>query len=414
MQYMCIDLKSFYASCECVMRGLNPFTTPLVVADPERGQGTIVMAVTPFLKQKGIPSRCRLFQIPKEIEYICAKPRMQKYIDYSVLVYKCFLDYFSSEDIHVYSIDESFINVEPYLKLYNKSMVEMGMFMLQYIKIKTGLTATCGCGDNMLLAKIALDLFAKHAKGNVAYLNQELFIEKVWDYQPLTDIWQIGRGTANHLGRLGLYSLRDVANASLELMTKEFGVNGKFLYDQSWGICNTTISEIKAYTPVSKQISTAQVFFSDYGYEDAQIVLLETLYNLHMQLLQKKLYCSHITLLIRYSKNFEGHFGVSKRLDKYTNSYAYLKNEFLNLYKRVDKAKPIRVLGLAFGELSLVKSNQLSLFDVEDNIKEEKLNMTIAEIKTKYGKSSVFQALSYLDRATMRTRSKLIGGHNRE
>ena len=283
-QYLCIDLKSFYASCECIMRGLDPFKTPLVVADEERGKGTIVLAVSPYLKKMyNIPSRCRLFEIPSDVVYISAKPRMKKYIWYSTKVYECFLKYISADDIHVYSIDEAFINAEPYLKLYNKTASEIGEMLIKEIYNALGLTATCGVGDNMFLAKVALDILAKHSPNGIAYLDKNKFIEKMWNHQPIDDFWQIGSGTKRHLEKLGLYTLEDVAFYGRDKLVKEFGVLCNDLYDHAWGCDDVKITDIKKYKTKAKSLSKGQVLFRDYNKQEAKCILLEMVYSLSLE-----------------------------------------------------------------------------------------------------------------------------------
>ena len=213
MDYLCIDLKCFYASVECVDRGLDPFTTSLVVADKSRGNGSICLAISPQMKALGIKNRCRLFDIPKNVNYIIAKPRMKKYIEVSADIYSIYLKYISKDDIHVYSIDEAFLDVTHYHKLYNKSTIDIGKMIIKEIYEKTGITAACGGGPNMFLAKIALDIMAKKTKENIAYLTEKDFKLHLWDHRKLTDFWQIGQGIARRLNKLGMYCLKDVAYA---------------------------------------------------------------------------------------------------------------------------------------------------------------------------------------------------------
>lgn len=210
--YLCIDLKSFYASVECVERGLDPFKINLVVADPTRGGGAITLAATPAIKRLGVPSRGRIYEIPKNIEYIIAPPRMTLYMKYSATIYSIFLKFISSEDIHVYSIDESFLDITSYMSLYNTTPKQLAKMILDEIYDQTGITATVGIGTNLFLAKVALDITAKHSKDCMGYLDEDLFKQLIWHHQPITDIWMIGPGTANRLAMLGIKDLYGVAH----------------------------------------------------------------------------------------------------------------------------------------------------------------------------------------------------------
>ena len=222
---MCIDLKSFYASVECVERGLDPMTTNLVVADPDRSKNTICLAITPAMKKLGIRNRCRVKEIPDNVEYITAPPRMQFYIDYAAEIYGIYLKYISKDDIHVYSIDEAFLDVTNYLSLYNLTAKELGQKIMQDVYDKTGVRATCGIGTNLYLTKIALDITAKHSPDFIGYLDEELFIKELWDHKPLTDFWRIGPGTQSRLEKYYIYTMRDIAQADEDLLYRIFGID---------------------------------------------------------------------------------------------------------------------------------------------------------------------------------------------
>ena len=278
--YLCIDLKTFYASVECVERNLNPFKTDLVVADIKKGNGTICLAISPHMKQRGIRNRCRVFEIPKNVHPIYAKPRMKKYIEYSAKIYGIYLKYVSKDDIHVYSIDEAFLDITSYLNLYNLSKVEMAKMIMKDILDTTGITATCGIGDNMYLAKIALDIISKHVKDNIGYLNEELFKEKLWYHTPLTDFWGIGHGIEERLHKLHLTNMYDIAHANKNKLYKEFGINAELLIDHSFGKETCTIKDIKNYKSKSNSISNSQILFKDYNYIQTRIVLSEMIDNL--------------------------------------------------------------------------------------------------------------------------------------
>ena len=248
LDYFCIDLKCFYASVECVERGLDPFKTGLVVADEARGRGAICLAISPRMKEFGVKNRCRLFEIPKDIDYIIAKPRMKKYIEYSSMIYSIYLSYFSPDDIHIYSIDEAFIYAKPYRKLYNKTTYEIAHEVMKKVYDTTGIFATAGLGTNLYLAKVAMDIMAKKTKDGISLLTEELYKKELWRHTPLTDFWNVGYGITNRLNRLGLYTMEDVAKCDEAILYKEFGVNAEYLIDHANGVEPITIKEIKAKT----------------------------------------------------------------------------------------------------------------------------------------------------------------------
>ena len=290
--YLCIDLKSFYASVECVERGLDPMTANLVVADSERTDKTICLAVSVNMKKSGVKNRCRLFEIPKNIDYVIAPPRMQKYIDYSCAVYDLYLDYFSKDDVYVYSIDECFIDITPYLNIYKKTPREMAEFLLKEISRKIGIRASCGIGTNLYLTKIALDITAKKADDFIGELNQETFKETLWNHQPLTDFWRIGPGTQRTLNNIGIYTMGQIAWASEEKLYEVFGIDAELLIDHAWGIEPVTIADIKEYQPKSNSISQGQVLAKDYSYKQAEIIVKEMMDLFSLQLVDKQLYTS--------------------------------------------------------------------------------------------------------------------------
>ena len=234
--FMCIDLKSYYASAECAELGLDPFQTNLVVADPSRGPGAICLAITPAMKALGIKNRCRLNEIPGNVEYITAIPRMNMYMRISAHIYGIYLKYISAEDIHVYSIDEVFIYASPYLQLYQKTPKEFAQFLMDKVYEETHITATAGIGTNMFLAKVALDITAKHAPNHIGYLDEEEFKKTVQHHTPITDILGIGPGTARRLSRYGVFDLHGITQLPYELIRKNFGINGDILIDHANGI----------------------------------------------------------------------------------------------------------------------------------------------------------------------------------
>ena len=273
--YLCIDLKTFYASVECVERHLDPFNTNLVVADPSRGKGAICLAISPKMKMLGIKNRCRIYEIPPTVKYIVALPRMKKYIEYSANIYAIYLKYFAKEDIHVYSIDEAFMDATNYLKMYNMTAVELAQTIIKDIFNTYGITATAGIGTNMYLTKIALDITAKHSSTNIGYLDEEKYKNELWHHKPLTDFWQIGNGIERRLNKMRIFDMYDIAHAEQKKLYKEFGVNAEYLIDHSWGKESCTIADIKAYKPKTNSISNSQILFEDYSFEKARLVLKE-------------------------------------------------------------------------------------------------------------------------------------------
>ena len=411
--YLCIDLKSFYASVECVERGLEPMESNLVVADPSRGKGAICLAITPHLKSLGIKNRCRIFEIPEDVDYITAVPRMKKYMEYSGGIYGIYLKYFAKEDIHVYSIDEAFMDITTYLHMYNKTPKELAITIMEDIYETYGIRATAGIGTNLYLAKIALDIIAKHAKDFIGELNETTYQEQLGEYTPLTDFWQIGPGIASHLNRLGIYNMNDIKATDERLLFKEFGINARLLIDHSKGIEPTTIKEIKAYKPKQTSISNTQILFTDYKYEDARKVLIEMLDIVFLELTKINKYTTHIGIYVGYSKDIYKPLSISKRLKEPTNNFQELLRIIIKEYNSfVKKDEKIRRLGISLGGLTDVTDSQLNLFENRED--EQILGNTINNIKNKYGKNYVLRGISLDEKATAMKRNKLIGGHNAE
>lgn len=412
--YLCIDLKSFYASVECVERGLDPFKINLVVADPTRGGGAITLAATPAIKKLGVPSRGRIYEIPKNIEYITAPPRMTLYMQYSATIYSIFLKFISSEDIHVYSIDESFLDITTYMSLYNTTPKQLAKMILDEIYDQTGITATVGIGTNLFLAKVALDITAKHAKDCMGYLDEDLFKQLIWHHQPITDIWMIGPGTANRLAMLGIKDLYGVAHYNEKILYKLFGINAEYLIDHSWGREPTEISDIKAYKPSSNSISNSQILFEDYNYKDAYLIMKEMVESNVLQLTEKHLVTNHISLFIGYSKNCIKPSRGSRKITNTTNSYRILLEEFKLLYKKIINPNyPIRQIGISFGNVKDEIYEQFDLFaDQEDIEKEKRVQEALVHIRNKYGKNAVLKGMNFYEKATQRKRNGLVGGHN--
>ena len=412
--YLCIDMKTFYASVECVLRGFDPFKTDLIVADPSRGKGSICLAITPKMKKRGIKNRCRVYEIPKYIHPIVAKPRMKKYIEYSARVYSIYLKYISEEDIHVYSIDEAFLDITNYLKLYKKNPYEIAKMILNDIYNTLGLTATCGIGTNMYLSKIALDILSKHSPSNIGYLTEYLFKEKLWFHEPLSDFWGIGRGIENRLHKLHIKNMHDIALFDENKLYKEFGINAKLLIDHSLGIEPCTIKDIKSYKPKSNSISNSQILFEDYSYENAKIILTEMIDNLVSSLVSKGLFTKCIGFTIGFSKDRLKPQAIRVTLKNYTNSFSKIKNKLLLEYDyRISRNCPIRRIGIWFSSLTNKRVEQLDIFGtIEKEEKEYKIESTLNNIKEKYGKNSILRAISYMEKGTQRYRNTLIGGHN--
>lgn len=412
--YLCIDLKTFYASVECVERGLNPFTTNLVVADTERGKGTICLAISPKMKMLGIRNRCRLYEIPPDIKYIAAKPRMSKYIEYSANIYAIYLKYVAKEDIHVYSIDEAFLDVTHYLKAYKMNGLELAKTIIKDIYDTYGLTATVGIGTNLYLAKIALDIMSKHSASNIGWLNEERYQKELWHHKPLSDFWQIGSGIEKRLNRKRIFDMYDVAHTDPKILYKEFGVNAEFLIDHSWGKESCTIADIKSYNPKSNSISTNQVLFEDYSFDKAKLVLKEMIELKSLELVEKDLVTDTIQLYVGYSGNIIKATGGSKKLSSKLNTFNELLNAFLDLYnKTTNKITPIRRIGISFQKVSKIEGEQLNLFVNQEHIeKQRKIEKAINEVKIKMGKNAILKGMNFEEGATTKLRNTLIGGHN--
>ncbi|MBQ9704126.1 MAG: DNA repair protein, partial [Clostridia bacterium] len=385
--YLCIDLKSFYASCECVERGLDSMKAKLVVADPARGKGAICLAVSPALKAMGVKNRCRIFEIPDCIDYIVALPRMKLYMEYSVKIYSIYLKYISKDDIHVYSIDEVFIDITDYMKIYGMSAKELAKMLIDKVLEETGIYATVGIGTNLFLAKVALDITAKHARTRMGYLDKREFERLVWHHRPITDIWNVGRGIATRLEKYGVYDLFGVTAMSEDTLYREFGVNAEYLIDHAYGRESCTIKDIKSYESKSSSISNGQILFEDYNYDDALLVLREMVDMLSLDLVDKNLLTGSISLMVGYSKDEIKPAGGTKRLGEYTNSSKKLVNYFTDYYKKtVKRGYPIRRLNIGFN--NLIEDNYLTI-DImgenEDEKKEHDLQKTVIAIKKKYG-----------------------------
>ena len=414
--YLCIDLKSFYASVECVERGFDPMTTNLIVADPERSEKTICLAVTPAMKALGVKNRCRVFEIPKSIEYIMAEPRMQKYIDYAAEIYAIYLKFVSKDDIHVYSIDEVFVDVTDYLSLYGMTAKELGIKMMTEVFEKLGIRATCGVGTNLYLAKVALDITAKHSSDFVGMLDEETYCKTLWTHRPITDFWRIGRGTARRLESMGIYDMGGITRCNEEYLYKKFGIDAELLIDHAWGREPVTMADIKNYKPKSNCLTSGQVLMCDYGFEDGRIIVKEMMELLCLDMVEKGLVTKSITLYVGYSNtlNMEPARG-SAAVDIPTNADSQLVPLAAELYGRiVNPLHPIRRVNISCNGVTEEKKEyvQLSLFDDStEKEKSRKIQNAIIGIKKQFGKNAVFKGIDLGENATTLERNRQIGGH---
>lgn len=494
--YIAIDLKSFYASVECVERGLNPLTTNLVVADASRTEKTICLAVSPSLKKYGISGRARLFEVIQhvaqvnnerrirlagksftgksvsddelnsnpdlELDYIIAMPRMAHYIKYSTRIYEIYLKYVSENDIHVYSIDEVFMDVTNYLEYYKMSAHQLAMTIIREVLGQTGITATAGIGTNMYLCKIAMDIVAKHIPADkdgvrIAELDEMTYRRKLWDHQPLTDFWRVGRGIAQKLEKYGIRTMGQIARYSIdreELFYRLFGVNAELLIDHAWGWEPCTIDMVKAYRPENNSLCNGQVLSHAYDYKKARIVLMEMADAASLDLLDKHLVTDQLVLTVgydtssmagpyimkayqgeiktdRYGRKVPKHAHGTANLKHFTSSSSIISKTATELYDRiVDHNLMIRRLSLTTNHVINEKQAKIKATSVELDLfteneqndretqeennrlkKERRIQKTLLEIKKKYGKNTILKGLNFEDGATARLRNNQIGGH---
>lgn len=437
--YLCIDLKCFYASVECVDRGKNPFEHRLVVADPTRGPKTICLAISPAMKALGIRNRCRVFEIPEGVDYEMAPPRMRRYMEVSADIYELYLRYFSPEDIHVYSIDECFIDVTPYLDLYGKTPRELATMLMDLVFRETGVCATAGVGTNLFLAKVALDITAKHVEDHIGELDEERYKCLIWPHRPITDIWGIGPGIARRLARMGAHDMGGVALLDERALYDEFGINAELLIDHAWGIEPCTMAEIHAYRPRAHSMGSGQVLMRDYSFEEAATILREMVDGLVLDLVDKGLVCSHVSLFVGYAherggvgetgvraQTFTGEHGTrvvgrhgeganaSRKLVEPTSSRETLTTAFLALYAEiVDPNRAIRRVNIAVGELVPEEYAELSLFsDPAADTAEKSLARATMAVKRRFGKNALVRGISLRPEATARERNQQVGGHH--
>lgn len=488
--YIAIDLKSFYASVECVDRGLDPLTTNLVVADASRTEKTICLAVSPSLKSYGIGGRARLFEVVQrvkeinnerrcladwqmegktyddtllktnnklELEYIVAPPRMAHYIDVSTKVYQSYLKYISPEDMHIYSIDEVLIDATEYILLYKMTPRQLAMKLIKEVLESTGITATAGIGTNLYLAKVAMDIVAKHVPPDndgvrIGELDELTYRQKLWNHKPLTDFWRVGKGVASKLLSYGIDTMGKLARLSLRnenLLYQLFGVNAELLIDHAWGWEPCSIDYIKAYKPDSNSFSNGQVLNSPYDIHKARVVVKEMADNMSLHLVEKKLVTDQIVLTIGYDKdslkNMETYKGVvttdfygretpkpahgTKNLEEPTSASSVLIEATTNLYDQIVNLDfLIRRLNLTVNHVVkesdvTLKPQQLELFTIDDELnkktdvsrkqlkKERKLQEAQIEIKKRFGKNALLKGFNFEDGATAKERNEQIGGH---
>lgn len=487
--YAAIDLKSFYASVECRDRNLDPLITNLVVADQRRTDRTICLAVSPALKSFGVPGRPRLFEVIQKVQevnssrqwyarghefhgastqlpelqsdpglkldYIIAPPRMARYMEYSTRIYAIYLKYLSSNDIHVYSIDEILADITDYIKLYKMNARELVETMIHDIYEQTGITATAGIGSNLYLCKIAMDIVAKKAKPDthgvrIAELDEQSYREQLWNHRPLTDFWRVGKGYQKKLESHGIFTMGDIARCSIgkstdyyneDLLYNMFGVNAELLIDHAWGWEPCTLNDIKMYKPETTSMSSGQVLHEPYPYEKVRLVVQEMTDSLVLDLVQKKMATDQIILTIGYDRcnvNYTGprstdaygrtvpkHAHGTVRLESHTSTASILTKKTMELFQRImDKYLLARKITICFGHLKEDKAPefvQMSLFDftsskqqiekTKDTQKEHQLQEAILELKTKFGKNAVLKGTSLMEGATAMERNEQIGGH---
>jgi len=416
--YLCIDLKSFYASVECVERGLDPMTTNLVVADPERTDKTICLAVSPSMKKLGVKNRCRVFEIPKTIPYIMAVPRMQRYIDYAAQIYEIYLQYLAPEDIYVYSVDESFLDVTQYLTHYGKTGHEMAAFLMGEVQKRLGLRATAGVGPNLYLTKIALDLIAKHAKDFIGELTEESYKQLLWDHRPLRDFWRIGPGAERRLATQGIHTMRQIAEAPEDWIYKLFGIDGELLIDHANGREPVTMKELKAYKPKENVLSCGQLLIRGYSFEEGKTIIKEMAEELCMTMVKKQVVSGSFFLYVGYERGEDGggDGGTVSFLEP-TNGDWQVIDGMLALYEsRVDSSRKIkRVMMHAASVKKEDRSYQYNLFEnaqiVELRRKNRRMQQAVLSIQSRYGKDAMLRGVDFEEGAMTRIRHHQIGGH---
>lgn len=409
--FLCIDLKSFFASCECLTRGVDPFNYPLVVANKNQGPGAITLAVTPYLKNKGVKSRGRLYEIPKNIKYEIASPHMSLYIQKSQEVISIYLKYVSVSDLHIYSIDECFLDVTDYLKMYKQTDYDLAQTILTDIKKSTGLYATCGIGPNMLLAKVSMDIEAKHNPNFIAKWTYDDIETRLWPITPLSKMWGIGSRLELTLNRLHIYSIYDLAHSSPEKLKQKFGVIGTELYLHANGIDQSRINHSSKTR--EKSYSHSQVLMKDYNYHNIKIIIQEMAGTLAARMRTHHKVCHTIDFGLHYSKTIGGGFYHSLKLDQPTNDSNLIYSTCLLIFDKFVEDLPIRKISISCGSLSNQVGLQLDLFHTyEELTTTTNLNNAIDTITSRFGKNSLLKASSLLSDSTIIERNQKIGGHH--
>ena len=412
--YLCIDGKCFYASVECAERGLNPFETNLVVADPGRGKNALCLAISPKLKSLGVHNRCRLSDIPGSIKYEIALPRMQLYVDYCADIYALYLDYFAPEDIHVYSIDEAFIDVTNYLPMYDMDARQLARKLMNEIANKLRVPTTAGIGTNLYLAKIALDITAKKTRDHMGYLDEKTFRETLWDHMPLTDFWGIARGKVNRLSHYGIFTMRDIANADPELLYKVFGIDAELLIDHAWGRESCLMEDIKNYHSKSHSVSFSQILPRDYEYEEAAVVMAEMAIHGCLELYKRHVITNKVWIGVGYSRAemippSQGSIKLRCATQLSSIIEPAVKEEFKKI---VAWGVPIRHLAISFCDTRDEGCEGYDLFtDWAKVDKEKAAERTVLEIRDRFGKNAVLRGVNLNKAGTQRERNTFIGGH---
>lgn len=443
--YVCIDLKSFYASVECVVRGLDPMTTDLVVADPTRSDRTICLAVSPSLKARGVSGRARVFEIPKSFEYIMAPPRMRLYMEYAAEIYKVYLDYIAPEDMHVYSIDEVFIDVTAYLKRYGMDPKQMAELLMSEVYERIGVRATAGVGPNMYLAKIAMDIIAKHAPDFIGVLDETAYKEQLWDHRPLSDFWRIGRQTQKKFERIGITTMRGIAELAArdeDLLYRMFGIDAELLIDHAYGLESTEMADIKGYKNKSHSLSHGQVLMRDYSNAEGLIIVKEMTEGLCHEMTAAGMVTQNVSIAVGYSNALKMPMsGGSVSFTVPTDASSIIMPAVADLYSRISAHEyPVRRIFVNFNDIKpKAADGQISIFDLADAEDEEegrtkgqikKKNMSdpvselqakmkrdaalqeaVNSIRDKYGKDAMFRGMDLEEAATARERNHQVGGH---
>lgn len=411
--YFVIDMKSFFASVECAEMGLDAMTTKLVVADESRSEKTICLATSPALKKLGVKNRCRLFEIPKNIDFIIAPPRMKKYIEYASEIYAIYLKYIDKNDIHVYSIDECIIDVTDYLKIYKMKAKDFCLKLMREIEEKLHIPSSAGIGSNMYLAKIALDITAKHSPDRIGWLTEEKYIKTLWNHKPITDFWQISKGTSSRLAKYGIFDMEGVAKANEEILYKEFGINAELLIDHAWGRESCLMCDIKNYKAKSHSISASQILPCNYSFEDARLIMQEMVQNGCYDMAKQKIVTEHVGLIIGYGDQKDDFAKGTKRMNVATNLFSFIGKEADKIYEEIlDKKRPIRRIGYVFSPVYDIEFEHYDFFvDLKKVEKEKKLVQSILKLQEKYGKNTVIKVADLDEKATLRERNATIGGH---